>query len=110
MDAKEFLCRLRELAKRKGHSVSATFIVRHCGWYACMGYHPSESIVVYPDGRLEYWPSAVGIHSKIDPPPKPQPITEQEAITLAKRLLLAERKAMRHPFLSYHEVLDPLYE
>jgi hypothetical protein len=110
MNAKEFVCRLRGLAQRKGHSVAATFTVRHCGWYACMGYHPSESIVAYPDGRLEYWPSVVGIHSKIDPPPKPKPITEKEAITLAKRLLLAERKVMRHPFLSYIEILNALIE
>jgi hypothetical protein len=109
MDAKEFINRLSQIACEEGRPVIATFTVAHCGWMACSGYHPTESIVARPGRRFEHWPSRVGLHSKLSNPPSPVTIGEQEAVQLARELLLKCRRATRHPFLGYRDILNAVY-
>lgn len=106
MKAKQAIEQLRELARAKGKPVRVRFITRHCGWGACEGFHPVEALVVYPDGRVEHWPSPYGLHSRAYPVPRGREVDLKEAERIAARLLQKERTSTRDPFLSWERVLD----
>ena len=110
MNAKQFIRQLQERARQSGRAMRMSLTTRHCGWYGCEGYHPFETIVAYPSGELEYWPSPVGVHSRIYPSPRPRKISPNEAARLAARMLRDARKAFRDPFLSWKDVLETVDE
>jgi len=110
MKARDFVRQLQMEARERGRPIVAWFVVRHCGWLPCAGYHPIEAVVAYPNGDLVHLPSRYGIHSVLFPPPSPHRISSDEAAKIAAKLLILERKAMRNPFLSWSEKLDAARE
>ena len=106
MNAKQAIERLQRLAREKGRPVRVSFITRHCGQGGCEGFHPVEALVVYPDGRVKYWPSPYGMHSRVYPVPRGREVDLKEAARIAARLLQKERTSTRDPFLSWERVLD----
>ena len=106
MKARDFIRQLQMEARERGRPVMVRFITGHCGWYSCHGYHPQEAIVAFSDGRFGHIQSPYGVHSLISPPPQLRVISEREAVRKAAQLMARMRRAMRHPFLSWKEVLQ----
>jgi len=110
MKAEEFIRKLQEKARESRRRVIVSFVVRHCGWLPCLGYHPTEMIVAYPNGDLAYLPSRYGIHSVVFPLPSLRKVSFDEAVKISANLLRRERKATRNPCLSWREKLDSAQE
>jgi hypothetical protein len=102
--------RLQEMARQYGAPVRLQLPTGSCGTAGCMGYHPVETIVAHPDGRLEYCGSPYGVHSVVQPFPALRRVSVAEAEKYAARMLWRARKALRHPCLSWAEVLGTAVE
>jgi hypothetical protein len=102
--------RLQEMARQYGAPVKLQLPVGSCGSAGCTGYHPVETLVAYPDGRLEHCGSPYGVHSIVLRVPEPRWVSVGEAARYAARMLRKARHALRHPCLSWAEVLGTAVE
>jgi hypothetical protein len=110
MRAKQAVERLLDMARHVAAPVKVQLPTGTCGAASCSGYHPVEALVAYPDGRLEHWPSPYGIHNRVYPAPLVRRVGRIEAEKLAARMLRRARRALRHPCLSWTEVLQTAVE
>jgi hypothetical protein len=110
MTAAQAVHRLLEMARRHGAPVKLQLPTGSCGTAGCSGYHPVETLVAHPDGRLEYCGSPYGVHSVVRPFPTLRRVGLMEAEKYAARMLRRARRALRHPYLSWAEVLETAVE
>jgi hypothetical protein len=110
MTAEQAVRRLLEMARDYGAPVKLRLPVGSCGTAGCSGYHPVEALIAHPNGLLEHCGSPYGVHSIVQPFPSPQRVGLGEAERVAARMLRRARRALRHPYLSWAEVLETAVE